>query len=52
MEERLIEDSVQALISLGYRRPDAKRALQKVLTEESREAFSVEDLIRASLKYI
>lgn len=52
VEERLIEDSLQALISLGYRMPDARRALQKVLTEGSRDGFSVEDLIRASLKYI
>lgn len=52
IEERLVEDSLQALISLGYRRADAKRALQKVLAEKDRDSFSVEDLIRASLKYI
>lgn len=52
MDERLVEDSVQALVSLGYRRPDAKRALQKVLTEKTGNAYSVEDLIRATLKYI
>jgi Holliday junction DNA helicase RuvA len=51
-DDRLIEDSVQALISLGYKRPDAKRALQKVLSEKDPRMFSVEDLIRASLKYI
>ena len=49
---RLVEDSLQALVSLGYRVPEAKRALQKVLAEKPREALSVEDLIRASLKYI
>lgn len=48
----LIEDSVEALISLGYRRPDAKRAIQKVLEENRAASGSVEDLIRASLKYI
>lgn len=52
VEERLVEDSLQALISLGYRRGDAKRAVQKVLTEKGRDSYSVEDLIRASLKYI
>ena len=51
-DTRLVEDSVQALVSLGYRVPEAKRALQKVLAEKPREALSVEDLIRASLKYI
>ena len=49
---RLVEGSLQALVSLGYRVPEAKRALQKVLAEKPREALSVEDLIRASLKYI
>lgn len=51
-ENRLVEDSIQALVSLGYRRPDAKRAIQKVLEENRGESGSVEDLIRASLKYI
>ena len=51
-EERLVEDSLSALVSLGYRVPEAKRALQKVLAEKPREVLSVEDLIRTSLKYI
>lgn len=51
-EEHLVEDSLQALVALGYRRTDAKRALQKVLAEKNQNSFSVEDLIRASLKYI
>lgn len=50
--EQLVEDSLQALVSLGYRRPEARQAVQKVLAEKSGSAFSVEDLIRASLKYI
>jgi len=52
LDEQLVEDSIQALVSLGYRRLDAKRALQKVLTEKARDSYSVEDLIRVSLKYI
>jgi Holliday junction DNA helicase RuvA len=52
IDERLIEDSLQALISLGYRRNDARRAVQKVLSEKDGGSYSVEDLIRASLKYI
>ena len=50
--ERLVDDSLQALVSLGYRVPEAKRALQKVLAEKPDEVFSVEELIRASLKHI
>lgn len=49
---RLLEDSLQALVSLGYRRPEAKQALERVLAEKNGSSFSVEDLIRASLKYI
>ena len=52
VDQRLVEDSLQALISLGYRRPEAKQAVQKVLAEDNKNALSVEDLIRASLKYI
>ena len=51
-DEGLVEDSLQALVSLGYRRPEAKRAVQKVLTEKNKGPLSVEDLVRASLKYI
>lgn len=51
-EERLIEDSIQALISLGYRKPEAKRALQRALAEKGGDSLSIEEVIRASLKYI
>jgi len=52
VDGRLMEDSLAALISLGYRRPEARRAVQKVLSEKAGEPLSVEDLIRTSLKYI
>ena len=53
VDQQMVEDSIQALVSLGYRRMDAKRALQKVFTEKANgDSFSVEELIRASLKYI
>ncbi len=52
VDEQLIEDSLQALVSLGYKRPDAKRAIQKVLGERAENNHTVEDLIRASLKHI
>lgn len=52
-DDPLIEDSLEALVSLGYRRPEARRALQKVLSEKGTgTTLSIENLIRASLKYI
>ena len=55
MEGSLIEDSLQALIELGYRKQNAKEAIEKALKQsegsESRK-LSVPELIRASLKYV
>lgn len=52
-EEGLIEDSLQALVSLGYKKQDAKVAIQKVLAmHENGEKLKVEELIRQSLKYV
>lgn len=50
--DALIQDSLRALEELGYRRQNAKEALQKVLKDPDAAGFSVPDLIRASLKYI
>lgn len=50
--EAMIEDSIQALIELGYRKQNAKEALQKALKVPEAAKFTVSDLIRASLKYI
>ncbi len=50
--QTLIEDSLQALVALGYRRQSAKEAIQKVLKTPDAEQYSVEDLIRASLKHV
>ncbi len=50
--EQLVEDSLEALVSLGYRRLEAKQAVQKVLAEKETGSLSLEDLIRVSLKYI
>ncbi|MDP3920309.1 MAG: Holliday junction branch migration protein RuvA [Candidatus Omnitrophota bacterium] len=49
-DEQLVEDSVQALVSLGYRKPEAKNAIEKALKDPVQAKGSVEDLIRASLK--
>ena len=48
----LIEDSLKALISLGYTKQNAKAAIQKVLQSRNRERLSAELLIRESLKQI
>ena len=51
--EALVTDSLQALVSLGYKKHDAKTAIQKVLSmHEHGEKLKVEELIRQSLKYI
>ena len=51
-KQALVEDSLQALVALGYRRQDAREAIQKALKTQEAESCSVEDLIRASLKYV
>ena len=50
--DRKVEDALQALVSLGYRRNDARLAIEKVIGQKGAVNFSVEDLIRASLKFI
>jgi len=48
--EETLSDALSALISLGYKRPNAEKAVKKVLQKEKN--ISVEDLIRESLKVI
>lgn len=49
----LVEDSVKALVSLGYGKQSAKEAVQKVLSAHPHhEKMKVEELIRQSLKYV
>jgi len=45
------EEAILALLSLGYKRGQAKRALEKVLTK-TRGPLSVEKLIREALRYV
>lgn len=52
VNERLLEDSLQALVSLGYKKQDAKAAIQKVLSGGTKEKMKVEELIKESLKYV
>lgn len=44
------EEAVMALVSLGYTKPDARKALERV-TREEKEALPVEELIKRALKY-
>jgi Holliday junction DNA helicase RuvA len=48
----LVQDSLQALIQLGYSKQGAKAAIQKAMTHSKADDWKVEDLIRASLKYM
>jgi len=50
--DEFVEDSLQALISLGYSKQSAKTAIQKVLTSRSAGRMDPETLIRESLKHI
>jgi Holliday junction DNA helicase RuvA len=44
------EEAILALVSLGYTKPDARRALEAVV-KEAKEALPVEELIKRTLKY-
>jgi holliday junction DNA helicase RuvA len=48
----VVEDSLQALVELGYKKPSAKAALEKALKDFKGEKPSAADLIRKSLKYV
>ena len=50
--DALVQDSLRALIALGYTKHNARAAIQKVLEEHSRDRLSAEALIRESLKQI
>jgi len=51
-QEMLIEDSLQALLSLGYKKQSAKTAIQRALTNGKQNEWNAEALIRESLKHI
>jgi holliday junction DNA helicase RuvA len=52
VQDVLIEDSLQALIELGYRKQNAQEAIRKAVKTLEAGKYSVPDLIRASLKYV
>ncbi|MCK4401258.1 Holliday junction branch migration protein RuvA [bacterium] len=50
-ERSVIDDSISALVSLGYSCAIAQRAVDKVLAE-TKEEIKIEELIRKSLKFV
>lgn len=50
--DRLAEDSLQALMELGYKKQNAQEAIRKALKTLDAGKYSVSDLIRASLKCV
>lgn len=51
-DDKLAEDAVLALLSLGYKKPSAQDAVKKALSSGDSKKYSVEELVRASLKVI
>lgn len=52
IQDQLIEDSIQALIQLGYRKQNAKDAIEKAVKGKEASELSVEGIIRESLKHV
>ena len=51
-QEDLIEDSLRALVELGYRKQNAQDAIRKAVKSLEGGKISVPDLVRVSLKYV
>lgn len=51
-ENQLVEDSLSALVELGYRKQNAQEAIKKALKNLEEGRYSVSDLVRASLQCI
>ena len=52
VSDQMVEDSVAALVSLGYTKQKAKDAVQKTLKAMSGKKPSVEEIIRNALKHV
>ncbi|OGX12247.1 MAG: Holliday junction DNA helicase RuvA [Omnitrophica bacterium RIFOXYB12_FULL_50_7] len=52
VSDQMVEDSVLALVSLGYTKQKAKDAIQKTLKAMLGKKPSVEEIIRAALKHV
>ncbi len=51
-EPALFEDAIRDLVELGYKKPNAREAVQKVVKMPEAGRYSVSDVIRIALKYI
>ncbi len=47
-----VDDAVEALMALGYKRPGAKQAVEKTIKTHGGETLSVEALVRFSLQNV
>lgn len=45
-----LDEAIMALVSLGYTKPDAKKALERVV-KDTKESLPVEELIKRALKF-
>ena len=52
VSDQMVEDSVSALVSLGYTKQKAKEAIQKTLKAMLGKKPSVEEIIRSALKHV
>lgn len=52
VSDQMVEDSILALVSLGYTKQKAKEAVQKTLKAMLGKKPSVEEIIRAALKHV
>lgn len=49
-DQQLVEDSLSALVELGYRKQNAQEAIKKAMKNLEAGRYSVSDLVRASLQ--
>ena len=51
-DDKLVEDTLLVLVSLGYKKQNAQDAVKKVFASSDGKKHSVEELVRATLKVI
>jgi Holliday junction DNA helicase RuvA len=47
-----VDDAIEALVALGYKRPGAKLAVEKAVKASGKDSLSVEELVRSSLQHV
>lgn len=51
-DDKLVEDTLLVLVSLGYKKQNAQDAVKKIFSSSAGKKHSVEELVRATLKVI